>query len=242
VLDDIEPLHVSLYIETLQTTAAKPTVKQHLAAIRMLFDWLVVGQILPTNPAHAVRGPKHVVHRGKTPFLTEDQARRLLAGLDTSTVVGLRDRALIGMMTYTFARIGAVVGMRVEDYFPRGKRYYVRLHEKGGKQHEMPVHHKRPRPAEEASVDSYRKKWPGNAGWRPLPRLSSIGGGGVRYKRPKVTITRQDRRQRWRFSNPPPVRCSCRRWLPPPATAPRCGLSTFSPQTSATQTRARLMP
>jgi site-specific recombinase XerD len=141
-LDDIEPLHVSLYIESLQTTAAKPTVKQHLAAIRMLFDWLVIGQILPTNPAHAVRGPKHVVRRGKTPFLTEDQARRLLAGIDTSTLVGLRDRALIGVMTYTFARIGAVVGMRVEDYFPRGKRYHVRLHEKGGKTHEMPVHHK----------------------------------------------------------------------------------------------------
>jgi len=141
-LDDIEPLHVSLYIETLQATAAKPTVKQHLAAIRMLFDWLVIGQILPTNPAHAVRGPKHVVRRGKTPFLTEDQARRLLAGIDTSTLVGLRDRALIGVMTYTFARIGAVVSMRVEDYFPRGKRYHARLHEKGGKQHEMPVHHK----------------------------------------------------------------------------------------------------
>jgi integrase/recombinase XerD len=141
-LADIEPMHVSLYIETLQVTAAKPTVKQHLAAIRMLFDWLVVGQILATNPAHSVRGPKHVVRRGKTPFLTEDQARRLLAGLDLSTVVGLRDRAVIGMMTYSFARIGAVVGMRVEDYYPQGKRTWVRLHEKGGKQHEMPVHHK----------------------------------------------------------------------------------------------------
>jgi integrase len=82
------------------------------------------------------------VRRGKTPFLTEDQTRRLLAGIDTTTVVGLRDRALLGMMSYTFARIGAVVGMRVEDYFPRGKRFYVRLHEKGGKQHKMPVHHK----------------------------------------------------------------------------------------------------
>jgi integrase len=82
------------------------------------------------------------VRRGETPFLTEDQARRLLAGIDTSTVVGLRDRALLGMMTYTFARIGAVVGIRVEDYFPRGKRFYIRLRKKGGKQHEMPVHHK----------------------------------------------------------------------------------------------------
>src|SRR6202023_3301341 len=108
----------------------------------MLFDWLVVGQVLAINPAHAVRGPTHVVRRGKTPVLTEEQARRLLAGLDTSTLVGLRDRALIGVMTYTFARIGAVVALRVEDYYPAGKRWWLRLHEKGGKRHDMPVHHK----------------------------------------------------------------------------------------------------
>lgn len=141
-LDDIEPMHVSLCVQTLLATAAKPTVKQHLAGIRHLFDRLVTGQILPANLAHALRGPKHVLRRGKAPFLTEDQARHLLADIDSSTVVGLRDRALIGMMAYTVARIGAVAGMRVEDHFPHGKRFYVRLHEKGGKQHEMPVHHK----------------------------------------------------------------------------------------------------
>jgi integrase/recombinase XerD len=141
-LADIEPIHVAAYIEALQATAAKPTVKQHLAALRMLFDWLVVGQVLATNPAHAVRGPKHVVKRGKTPVLTEDEARRLLDNIDISTVVGLRDRALIGVMTYAFARIGAAVAMRVEDYYPQGKRWWVRLHEKGGKHHEMPAHHK----------------------------------------------------------------------------------------------------
>jgi site-specific recombinase XerC len=104
----------------LQTTAAKPTVKLHLAAIRMLFDWLIIGQVLAVNPAHAVRGPKHVVKRGKTPVLTEEQARQLIQSLDTSTLVGLRDRALIGVVTYAFARIGAVVAMRVEDYYPAG--------------------------------------------------------------------------------------------------------------------------
>ena len=88
-------------------------MKQHLAAIRMLFDWLIIGQVLAVNPAHAVRGPKHVIKRGKTPVLTEDQARRLLESIDTSNVVGLRDRALIGVMIYSFARIGAVVAMRV---------------------------------------------------------------------------------------------------------------------------------
>jgi integrase/recombinase XerD len=149
-LVDIEPLHVAAYIEALGARMAKPTVKQHLAAIRMCFDWLVTGGILTVNPAHAVRGPKHVIKRGKTPVLTSDQARALIESIDTSTLVGLRDRALIGVMTYAFARIGAVVAMRVEDYFANGKRWWVRLHEKGGKRHEMPAHHKL-----EAFLDEY---------------------------------------------------------------------------------------
>ena len=154
-LDEIEPIHVAAYIEALQTTNAKPTVKQHLAAVRMLFDYLVVGQILAITPAHAVRGPKHVVKRGKTPVLVADDARTLLNSIPVTRkvkqpdgseaqvpdLVGLRDRALIAVMTFALARIGAVVGMRVEDYYPVGKRWWVRLHEKGGKRHEMPTHH-----------------------------------------------------------------------------------------------------
>jgi integrase/recombinase XerD len=178
-LADIEPVHVAAYIEALQTTAAKLTVKLHLAAIRVLFDWLVVGQILAVNPAHAVRGQNHVVRRGKTPVSTEEQARRLLESIDTSTVVGLRDRALIGVMTYAFARIGAVAAMKVEDYYPEGKRWWVRLHEKGGKRHEMPAHHKL-----EAFIDEYLAA----AGIRddgrgPLFR-SAIGKTGVLTGKP----------------------------------------------------------
>jgi len=149
-LVEVEPVHVAAYVERLLTTAAKPTVKQHLAAIRHLFDWLVVGQVLAVNPAHAVRGPKHVIRRGKTPVLTEDQARRLLESIDISTLVGLRDRALIGVMVYTFARVSAVAAMTVDDYYPQGKRWWLRLHEKGGKRHEMPAHHKL-----EAFLDEY---------------------------------------------------------------------------------------
>ena len=115
-------------------------VKQHLAAIRMLYDWLIIGQVSAINPAHAVRGPKHVVTKGLTPVLDDDEMVQLLNGIDTSDVVGLRDRALIGMMVYTFGRVGAVTAMNVRDYFPQGKRWHVRLHEKGGKEHEMPVH------------------------------------------------------------------------------------------------------
>jgi site-specific recombinase XerC len=116
-------------------------VKQHLAAIRVLFDWLVIGQVVSTNPASVVRGPRHVVKRGKTPVLSPEEAHELFAGIPADTLVGLRDRALIGVLIYSFARVSAAVAMRVEDYFPQGKRWWLRLHEKGGKQHEMPVHH-----------------------------------------------------------------------------------------------------
>jgi site-specific recombinase XerD len=149
-LADIEPLHVAAYIEALGLDFEKPTVKQHLAAIRMLFDWLVTGQVIATNPAHAVRGPKHVVKTGKTTVLDADQARALLDSIDIATFVGLRDRALIAVMTYSFARVSAAVAMDVEDYHPRGKRWWVRLHEKGGKRHEMPTHHNL-----EAYLDAY---------------------------------------------------------------------------------------
>lgn len=138
-LDRIEPVLVAAYIE--QHKASAPTVKQHLAAIRMLFDWLVIGQVAPHNPATSVRGPKHVVKRGKTPVLTADEARMLLDSIDTSTVIGLRDRALIGVMVYSFARVSAAVSMKVEDFYAEGKRWWLRLHEKGGKRHEVPAHH-----------------------------------------------------------------------------------------------------
>jgi integrase len=140
-LSKLKPLHVAAYIEELQRTHSKPTVKQHLAALRVLFDWLVIGHVVEVNPAHAVRGPKHVVKKGKTPVLTADEARTLLDSIDTSNVMGLRDRALIGLMAYTFARVGAALAMKVEDYFIQGRRGWVRLHEKGGKRHEVPAHH-----------------------------------------------------------------------------------------------------
>jgi site-specific recombinase XerD len=140
-LEQLQPVHVAAYIEQLSQTHSAPSVKQHLAAVRMLFDWLVLGQVVPSNPASVVRGPKHVVKRGKTPVLSPEEARELFTSIPTDTVVGLRDRALIGVLIYSFARISAAVSMHVSDYFPQGKRWWLRLHEKGGKHHEMPVHH-----------------------------------------------------------------------------------------------------
>ena len=129
------------YIEALQQTHSAPGVKQQLAAVRMLFNWLVVGQVMPNNPAAAVRGPKHVVKTGKTPVLDGDEWRRLIDSIPTDTVRDLRDRALISTLTYSFARIGAALKMRVEDLEPKGSGWLIRLHEKGGKEHVMPCHH-----------------------------------------------------------------------------------------------------
>ena len=134
----ITPLHVALYIRT--HTGSAPTVKQHLAAIRAIGDWLVVHQVLPANP----------VMKGATPVLKPAETRSLLDGIDQGSLVGLRDRALLSVMVYSFARASAVVGMRRQDYFLQGTRGWLRLHEKGGKRHDVPAHHRA-----EAAVEAY---------------------------------------------------------------------------------------
>ncbi len=149
-LAGVSPFHVAGYIEEAGRAHSAPTVKRHLAAIRGLFDWLVTGQIVPHNPALSVRGPKHSQRRGKTPILGADEARALLDAIDVSTLIGLRDRALIATMLFSFGRVSAVAGMKVKDVFVQERRFWLRLHEKGGKEHEMPCHHK---------LESYLAEW-----------------------------------------------------------------------------------
>jgi site-specific recombinase XerD len=138
-LGHIDPIVVAAYIE--QHAGSKPTVKQHLAALKMLFDWMVVGQIIPANPAASVRPPRQVVRQGKTSVLSPEETRRILDSIGTTTVIGLRDRALIGLMVYTFARVSAAIAMKVEDVLRRNGRMWIRLKEKGGKILEIPAHH-----------------------------------------------------------------------------------------------------
>ncbi len=169
-LSAIGPHHVAGYVEQLTKTHAPPTVKQHLAAVRMLCDWLVTGQIIEKNPAWSVRGPKHVVKKGKTPVLLGEEARTLLDSIKTDTVVGLRDRAFIALLIYTFARVGAAVRLNMEDVYIQGKRTWVRLHEKGGKVHEMPTHHE---------LDEYLEAYiqvAGTAGEKDTPLFRSAIG------------------------------------------------------------------
>ena len=179
----VQPIHVAAFVETQLKLHAKPTVKLRLAALRMLFDWMVVGQVIPTNPAHAVRGPRHSQRRGKTPVLQADEARTLIDAIDATSLPGLRDRALIGLMVYTFARVGAT-SMKVEDFFVQGRRGWVRLHEKGGKEHEMPTHH---------NLDRYLEEY--------------IRAAGIAERR-KSTLFRTTRTiRRVDRQSPAPVRC-----------------------------------
>ena len=140
-LVDIEPIHVAAWLELRIHEVSIPSSKQELAAVRKLFDWLVVGQVIETNPASAVRGPSHSVTIGKTPILSSGEARTLLRAIPVTTIAGLRDRALIGLMVYTFARISASININVGDVFRENRRLRVRLREKGGKEHQMPCHH-----------------------------------------------------------------------------------------------------
>jgi len=140
-LATIRPFDVAAYVETRQQTHSAPAVKQQLAAVRMLFDWLITGQVVPVNPAAAVRGPKYVVKTGKTPVLDGKEWRKLIDAIPNGTVRDLRDRALIATLTYSFARITAALTMKVEDLRPKGAGWEIRLHEKGGKHHTMPCHH-----------------------------------------------------------------------------------------------------
>ena len=167
----IQPMHVAAWIEELGQSHSMPTVKLRLAAIRHLFDWMVTGQVMQTNPAHAVRGPSYSTKKGKTPILAPEEARHLLASIPVDTMSGKRDRALIGLMTYSFARIGAALSMEVRDVYVQNRRLWVRLHEKGGKLHEMPCHH---------SLEQYLDEYMEAGGLKDHPRsplFRTIGRG-----------------------------------------------------------------
>ena len=140
-IDQVKPVVVAAYVQQLAVELADPTVKQHLAAIKSLYDYLVTGGVLTVNPAASVKGPRVSYTKGKTPVLSAEDTRQLLDSINTRKIVGVRDKALIGVMVYSFARVSAALAMNVEDLYINGRRWWIRLKEKGGKRHEMPLHH-----------------------------------------------------------------------------------------------------
>jgi integrase/recombinase XerD len=186
-LEDIEPITVAAYIEILQRQAAPPTVKQHMAAIRMFVFLAHRKRSAGHESGPEVKTERFSRTEGKTPAFVEGEVHKLLDAIEISTHTSLRDRALLGTLAYTFARIGAVVNLKVEDYYPSGKRFLLRFKEKGGKEKELPVHHKL-----EELLDQYLKatgleKEPG----APL-FPASVGKSGKLSRRPLVRTDAAD--------------------------------------------------
>ena len=135
----IAPADVGRYLDSM--TVSTPTRKLHLAALRRFFDELVMRHVVILNPALSVRTERHQAVEGKTPEISIEHARRLLKSIDASHAIGHRDRAIIGILIYTAARVGAVAKLRRMDFYKGGEQYCLRFHEKNGKVREIPVRH-----------------------------------------------------------------------------------------------------
>lgn len=157
-LDHVKPYHVSAWLGSmLDAGLAAPTIKQRLAALNSLFESLLSQRIIGNNPVRLVQGPRHVINKGRTPVLTGDEMIQLLDAIDPSTLIGRRDRAMIGTMAYSFARIAAVTALKVEHVFHQKRRLWLRLREKGGKAKDIPCHHQ---------LELYLGEWLDTAGHR----------------------------------------------------------------------------
>lgn len=175
-LEDISSLHVAAWVEAMKKDGlSAPSIKLRLAALRMLFEALVRQQALAANPASVVRGPKHSVAKGKTPVLGGDEILQLLASIDVTTLIGLRDKAMIATMAYSFARIGAVTALRIEHVFRQRRRLWLRLLEKGGKCHDVPCHHQ---------LEGHIAEWLEAAGHGDQPRAWLFQTFATAGKRP----------------------------------------------------------
>lgn len=137
----VQPLHVATYVEALGKTHGKASVGQHLSALKSFFAFLVAGGTLKRSPAVEVKAPTFSRRRGATPITSGSEVRRLMDAIPTDSLVGLRDRALIATLLYTMARVSAALHCQVKDYYAEGFTRWLCLHEKGGKEHRMPVHH-----------------------------------------------------------------------------------------------------
>ena len=138
-LRQISPAHVGLYLDSLIVSIASK--KQVLAGLRHFFDGLVTRHAIALNPALSVRTERYSVLEGKTPEITVKQARSLLLSMDTSNIIGLRDKCIIAILIYTAARIGAVSKLKVKDLYDAGDQFCLHFIDKGGKSRKIPVRH-----------------------------------------------------------------------------------------------------
>ena len=140
-LTEIAPWHVGTYLGEMAITTSIATRNQHLSALRHFFDGMVTRHAIALNPALSVRGEPLTMLEGKTPEIPILVARKMLASIDTSHIIGLRDRAILAVLIYTGSRRGAVAKLRLGDFYDSGQQWMLHFGEKGGKSREIPVRH-----------------------------------------------------------------------------------------------------
>lgn len=201
-LSQLSPWLIGEYVRTLGRAdgalMSKPTRKLHLAAFRHFFDKLVVRHAVPLNPAASVRGPRHSVIEGSTPALSASQVRQLLARIDTGSLVGLRDRAIIGVLIYTAVRVGAIAKLHRRDFFTDGRQWLFRFDEKGGKERTIPARH---------DLEGFVSDYLSAVGDAPLTAALFVSlrrGCAALHRRPLQTgdILRMIRRRLWQAGLP----------------------------------------
>lgn len=141
-LAQLAPWHVGQYFEEMAAAGTSiATRNMRLSGLRHFFDNLVTRHAIMLNPARTVRGEKLNIMEGRTPEIPIAEVRKLLASIDTSHVVGLRDRAILAVLVYTASRRSAAAKLRLSDFYNTGQQWMLHFAEKGGKSREIPVRH-----------------------------------------------------------------------------------------------------
>lgn len=185
---DIEPKHITDFVGKMNDEDyGVATTRLYLSAVRMFLDSCVVGGILAVNPAKAVKLPRHSSRTGKTPVIIPEQVRQILDSIPCITQADYRDRALIGLMVFSFFRVSAALSLTLKDYELRGAQRWIIGEEKGSKRHEMPVH-----PSLESLLDEYIAFVGMTEPATPLFQSGNARGG-------KLTGRPLDRTSAWRM-------------------------------------------
>jgi integrase/recombinase XerD len=139
-LDRVKPYHVGMWLK--RHPGGVSTQRQHLAAVRLLFDHLLEEGVVDINPAARAKPPRLQRERSDTPAFEHEELKAFLGAINLDSLRGIRDKALFSVLAYSWARVSALVGLKVQDYYTRKGGRWLRLEEKRGKIHEVPVHSK----------------------------------------------------------------------------------------------------
>jgi integrase/recombinase XerD len=139
-LASVKAYHVGSWLD--QHPGSRSTQRQHLAAVRLLFDSLMMRGVVEYNPAARARPPRLVRESSHTPVFEEAEIVAFLDSISLESLKDLRDKAIFCVLLYSWCRVSALINLTVADYYERGGTRWLRFQEKRGKEHEVPVHSK----------------------------------------------------------------------------------------------------